>query len=76
MRQNGWVPSHQALCPCFPPVLDMQQTYDMWLKKHNPGKPGEGTRQSLPTSGARSRGGKQLHVSKGLVLFHHLPIHP
>lgn len=21
----------------------MQQTYDMWLKKHNPGKPGEGT---------------------------------
>lgn len=27
--------------PC--PVLDMQQTYDMWLKKHNPGKPGEGT---------------------------------
>lgn len=24
-------------------VLDMQQTYDMWLKKHNPGKPGEGT---------------------------------
>lgn len=25
------------------PVLDMQQTYDMWLKKHNPGKPGEGT---------------------------------
>lgn len=27
----------------FPPVLDMQQTYDMWLKKHNPGKPGEGT---------------------------------
>lgn len=26
-----------------PPVLDMQQTYDMWLKKHNPGKPGEGT---------------------------------
>lgn len=41
--QNGWVPSHQALCPCSPPVLDMQQTYDMWLKKHNPGKPGEGT---------------------------------
>lgn len=29
--------------PCVPPVLDMQQTYDMWLKKHNPGKPGEGT---------------------------------
>lgn len=29
--------------PYFPPVLDMQQTYDMWLKKHNPGKPGEGT---------------------------------
>lgn len=27
----------------FLPVLDMQQTYDMWLKKHNPGKPGEGT---------------------------------
>ncbi|XP_014648732.1 PREDICTED: zinc finger CCCH domain-containing protein 7B isoform X1 [Ceratotherium simum simum] len=24
-------------------ILDMQQTYDMWLKKHNPGKPGEGT---------------------------------
>ncbi|NXK69131.1 Z3H7B protein, partial [Sylvietta virens] len=24
-------------------MLDMQQTYDMWLKKHNPGKPGEGT---------------------------------
>lgn len=20
------------------PVLDMQQTYDMWLKKHNPGE--------------------------------------
>lgn len=29
--------------PSCPPVLDMQQTYDMWLKKHNPGKPGEGT---------------------------------
>lgn len=29
--------------PDFLPVLDMQQTYDMWLKKHNPGKPGEGT---------------------------------
>lgn len=27
----------------FLAVLDMQQTYDMWLKKHNPGKPGEGT---------------------------------
>ncbi|XP_044310854.1 zinc finger CCCH domain-containing protein 7B isoform X2 [Varanus komodoensis] len=24
-------------------ILDMQQTYDLWLKKHNPGKPGEGT---------------------------------
>ncbi|EPY88539.1 zinc finger CCCH-type containing 7B [Camelus ferus] len=24
-------------------ILDMQQTYDMWLKRHNPGKPGEGT---------------------------------
>ncbi|XP_015274714.1 PREDICTED: zinc finger CCCH domain-containing protein 7B isoform X2 [Gekko japonicus] len=24
-------------------ILDMQQTYDMWLKKHNPGKPDEGT---------------------------------
>ncbi|XP_051016001.1 zinc finger CCCH domain-containing protein 7B [Acomys russatus] len=24
-------------------ILDMQQTYDMWLKKHTPGKPGEGT---------------------------------
>ena len=29
--------------PSCPPVLDMQQTYDRWLKKHNPGKPGEGT---------------------------------
>lgn len=29
--------------PYFPSVLDMQQTYDMWVKKHNPGKPGEGT---------------------------------
>lgn len=28
---------------CLCAVLDMQQTYDMWLKKHNPGKPGEGT---------------------------------
>ncbi|XP_042323023.1 zinc finger CCCH domain-containing protein 7B isoform X3 [Sceloporus undulatus] len=24
-------------------ILDIQQTYDMWLKKHNPGKPDEGT---------------------------------
>ncbi|KAH0616851.1 hypothetical protein JD844_028279 [Phrynosoma platyrhinos] len=24
-------------------ILDIQQTYDMWLKKHNSGKPGEGT---------------------------------
>ncbi|KAM8820291.1 zinc finger CCCH domain-containing protein 7B isoform 1-T1 [Eudromia elegans] len=24
-------------------ILDMQQTYEMWLKKHSPGKPGEGT---------------------------------
>nr|XP_033785295.1 zinc finger CCCH domain-containing protein 7B isoform X4 [Geotrypetes seraphini] len=24
-------------------LLDMQQVYDMWLKKHNPGRPGEGT---------------------------------
>ncbi|XP_030066316.1 zinc finger CCCH domain-containing protein 7B isoform X1 [Microcaecilia unicolor] len=23
-------------------LLDMQQIYDMWLKKHNPGRPGEG----------------------------------
>lgn len=44
MGQNGWrSPSAGALSPCPCPVLDMQQTYDMWLKKHNPGKPGEGT---------------------------------
>lgn len=32
-----------GLMCCLCAVLDMQQTYDMWLKKHNPGKPGEGT---------------------------------
>lgn len=41
---SGWrIPSHLGSVPLCPPVLDMQQTYDMWLKKHNPGKPGEGT---------------------------------
>lgn len=36
-------PLTRHFVPDFLPVLDMQQTYDMWLKKHNPGKPGEGT---------------------------------
>lgn len=36
-------PLTRHFVPYFLPVLDMQQTYDMWLKKHNPGKPGEGT---------------------------------
>ncbi|XP_074083124.1 zinc finger CCCH domain-containing protein 7B [Macrotis lagotis] len=33
-------------------ILDMQQTYDMWLKNHNPGKPGEGT-QVTPREGEK-----------------------
>lgn len=42
---QGRLDGASSPCPLsrFPPVLDMQQTYDMWLKKHNPGKPGEGT---------------------------------
>lgn len=40
-RMDGEAPLTKYSVPC--PVLDMQQTYDMWLKKHNPGKPGEGT---------------------------------
>lgn len=46
---GSWGRTDGESCPTkhpvlsFPPVLDMQQTYDMWLKKHNPGKPGEGT---------------------------------
>lgn len=37
--------------PSCPPVLDMQQTYDMWLKKHNPGSQGKAF-----TDGSREEG--------------------
>lgn len=42
-QSGGRIHAHQALRPFLPTSLDMQQTYDMWLKKHNPGKPGKRT---------------------------------
>ena len=41
--------------PSCPPVLDMQQTYDMWLKKHTLGSQGKGRLSVHGKGRSRSR---------------------